>query len=315
MKYPACNFPLIDSKVLFKLINNKLEEQEPFSFIRLGDGEGVLLSINKESPDIDFNYLIDHIGLNESLFETVAKINKYMIMAVQAADVLGIRDDIINVKFDDDNFKLAPEIFVEKFKDNFKLRECEKNLGYPASRRISLLHHSLKNMHFEEQTQYCSSWAHYGFHLSGDLFRVLMKQDKIGLISSRSELCHRLEYIFDVEVDYWQIPDMYRDIKLDQLPRNYIEQLKKLLQEQFVEFPGMLFLIGGGFFGKLYCNLVKSQGGVALDVGSLLDAWVGIHSRPAVYDTLRLVGYDGYSVPNKLQLTVENINQLVNSHE
>jgi hypothetical protein len=27
-----------------------------------------------------------------------------------------------------------------------------------------------------------------------------------------------------------------------------------------IDFPGMLYLVGGGLYGKLYCQLIKSQG-------------------------------------------------------
>lgn len=315
MKYPTCNFLLRSAGELYKLIYNKLEQHEPFSFIRLGDGEGVLLSINKQSPEIDFNYLSEHLGPNKFLIDKVVDIKNSLIEAILEADVVGVRDDIVDVEFDDACFELAPEHFVEKFKKNFKLRECERNLGYAGTRRISLLYRSIRNIDFGAQIQYCSSWAHYDLQLSGNIFKILLKQNKIGLISSRSELCHRLENIFDIEVSYWDIPDMYRDLDHDQIPQNYLNRLEDLLHEQFTEFSGMLFLVGGGLYGKLYCNLIKSQGGIALDVGSLLDAWVGFHSRPSVYNSLMLMDYDGCSVPDKLLLTVENVNQLVNSHE
>ena len=43
--------------------------------------------------------------------------------------------------------------------------------------------------------------------------------------------------------------------------------------------PGVLFLIGGGLFGKIYCNVVREKGAVAIDIGSVFDALAGIPSR------------------------------------
>ena len=43
---------------------------------------------------------------------------------------------------------------------------------------------------------------------------------------------------------------------------------------------GELVLIGAGFLGKLYALRVKERGGIALDVGSLLDLWMGFVTRP-----------------------------------
>jgi hypothetical protein len=42
---------------------------------------------------------------------------------------------------------------------------------------------------------------------------------------------------------------------------------------------GQPFLIGAGVLGKIYCQRVKELGGVAIDVGSVIDAWAGVDSR------------------------------------
>lgn len=60
----------------------------------------------------------------------------------------------------------------------------------------------------------------------------------------------------------------------------------------------MLYLVVGGLYGNLYCQLIKAQGGLALDLGSLFDAWLEIPSRPTVYRAL----YDTNTVPNSLCL-------------
>ena len=39
--------------------------------------------------------------------------------------------------------------------------------------------------------------------------------------------------------------------------------------------PGQLWLVGAGMLGKLYCTAIRRGGGVAIDVGSLMDLWSG----------------------------------------
>jgi hypothetical protein len=46
-----------------------------------------------------------------------------------------------------------------------------------------------------------------------------------------------------------------------------------------VPFPGAVFLVGAGMLGKIYCDIIKQRGGIAIDVGSVFDAWDGIMSR------------------------------------
>jgi len=101
---------------------------------------------------------------------------------------------------------------------------------------------------------------------------------------------------------------MFRDIPRGNDVPNYVEQLENILsQKQLVEFPGMLYLVGGGLYGKLYCQLIKSQGGIALDLGSLFDAWLGIPSRPTVYRAMYNIKEGEKEVPSTLLLTARNI--------
>jgi hypothetical protein len=40
--------------------------------------------------------------------------------------------------------------------------------------------------------------------------------------------------------------------------------------------PGRLFLVGAGILGKIYCNAIRQRGGVAVDVGSVMDLCGGL---------------------------------------
>ena len=41
-------------------------------------------------------------------------------------------------------------------------------------------------------------------------------------------------------------------------------------------FPGAVFLVGAGALGKIYCQWIKERGGIALDIGSMCDAWAEV---------------------------------------
>lgn len=43
--------------------------------------------------------------------------------------------------------------------------------------------------------------------------------------------------------------------------------------------PGILFLVGAGLFGKIYCDVARQAGAVAIDIGSVFDGWAGVQSR------------------------------------
>ena len=57
-----------------------------------------------------------------------------------------------------------------------------------------------------------------------------------------------------------------------------------------VPYRGAVFLVAGGLLGKIYCHRIRELGGIALDIGALADAWVGINTRGTVLDaSLRTV--------------------------
>jgi hypothetical protein len=45
---------------------------------------------------------------------------------------------------------------------------------------------------------------------------------------------------------------------------------------------GKLVIVGAGYLGKWLTGLAKARGGVALDLGSIVDYWVGIRTRSYV---------------------------------
>lgn len=307
MKHPFCDITLKNEQEISKVISCKLDMGEPLSLIRLGDGEGLLLSISDQSTETDFRYLAGHLGAKGMDLDYLLPLKNRLIQSIKGADIIGIRDDIIDVAFNPENFSLSHDDFLEAFRREFRLRQVERNLDYHGSRRIALLHKSLSDMDLSEGTQFCSAWFQYDYHNAGEIFKVLEQQDRIGLISCRPRLPGLLEELFDISVNFHEIPDRFRDISLQKDAPDYVEQLESVLKQNLVEFPGMLYLVGGGLYGKLYCQLVKSQGGIALDLGSLFDAWLGIPSRPAVYRSMYESGANEIDVPSSLLLTRENI--------
>ena len=311
MKYPACNFTLKSVHEVARLISAKQKDGDPFSLIRLGDGEGLLLSISGQSTEADFKYLTGHLGKKGVDFDYLLNLKDRLIQSIKGADIIGVRDDIVNVEFAPDDFSLPPDNFLESFRTNFRLRDVEKNLDYHGSRRIAFLHKSLSNLNLSDASQFCSAWFHYDYHNSGDVFKILRQQERIGLVSCRSHLPGLLEELFDISVRFHEIPGMFRDISSEKPVHDYVDQLENVLSQQLVEFPGMLYLVGGGLYGKLYCQLIKSQGGMTLDLGSLFDAWLGVPSRPTVYRAMFDALPGKKAVPSELRLTAKNIEHLI----
>ncbi|MEO8926169.1 MAG: hypothetical protein ABI306_03305 [Caulobacteraceae bacterium] len=54
--------------------------------------------------------------------------------------------------------------------------------------------------------------------------------------------------------------------------------------------PGEVFLVAAGFLGKIYCEIVRQKGGVAIDIGSLADYWMGFATRRYRLEQLSEIG-------------------------
>jgi hypothetical protein len=167
-------------------VSDALELDLPYSLIRLGDGEGLLLSISDDSPEADLEYLVGHLGGKGKDLESLLYLKNRLISSIRDADFIGVRDDIIDVKFEPANFSLPHVDFLEKFRMNFRLREFEKTLGYHGSRRIAFLHKGLGDLELNDNSQFCSAWIHYAYHNTGELFKLLEQQARVGIISCRT---------------------------------------------------------------------------------------------------------------------------------
>lgn len=65
---------------------------------------------------------------------------------------------------------------------------------------------------------------------------------------------------------------------------HFPEVFDRIMAEIVVPRPGAVFLVAGGLLGKLYCDRIKQHGGIALDIGAAADAWMGFNTRGVVLD-------------------------------
>jgi hypothetical protein len=107
---------------------------------------------------------------------------------------------------------------------------------------------------------------------------------RLGLIGCRP-IAEAIKSAFGIgEVHFWPVPQESQHQALaggNSVPfsvPHWPDRYRQIMQELQVE-RGQPFLVGAGHLGKAYCDLVKRKGGIAIDVGSLMDAWAGVPSR------------------------------------
>lgn len=116
--------------------------------------------------------------------------------------------------------------------------------------------------------------------LDGFLQSTLTGIEFLGLVTARDVrgvVRHMLEPRRSV---WYRVPEQALFSYEPHLPRHVPELFDFLCASIEVPFPGALFLVGAGPCGKVYCDVIKRRGGIAIDIGSVFDLWAGRLTRP-----------------------------------
>jgi len=279
---------MLSSKEVSRLIFDAVSVGRPFSLVRIGDGEGAVLLHGKVSATAeDRTYFEGHFGAGFPQ-ETLEVFSRRLREAVSNADIVGIRDDIWNAERTTQPVSLNDADFEEKFRSLLKLRPIEKDISGHALRRFYGIYRWLRE-EMPDGPQVCSAWI--SFHLGMDRFweKLFRMKRRISVINCSPTLPGRLAKDLGLEVEHIRVPDLDRERSQwgdDHGERIFPESYERVISTLDKRQDGKLFLIGAGVPGKAYADFIKQRGGIALDVGGLMDAWDGRATRPAVFATM-----------------------------
>lgn len=233
-------------------------ERMPFSIIRLGDGEGWVMGYPEHVSAAQLGGIwrtwFGHAGYQDT---QVATLQESLRTACLAADIVGI-----------------PEV--------------EANLSSDFGRVAPLL---ARDGWLGPETSLCHSGFHLWFQRYGWYDGLLSGLPEIGVIGPR-DLTRVFLDRFGIERVYWlpTPPEMrFADLseaEIAALTRRNVhlttrcpELLDHDIPRLMRQRPGLVVLIGAGILGKLYCARVRALGGVAIDLGSMMDLWAGLKTR------------------------------------
>jgi hypothetical protein len=223
-------------------LERRLAEGGPFALIRLGDGEGRLLGypelVDKTELDTSLQFWFGRTDFDPVALEALAV---ELRAATLAADVLAL-PRAAQLQVPEWRAVLAP---VERF-------------GLLAHRPL------------------LTDTAIHRYLQIGLFYRELLEGLPFcGLIGCR-DLAAQITRVFQIpRVAQYLVPGENKfpgPRGCEHYPARFLE-LRETLS---VPFPGAVFLVGAGALGKIYCHWIKQRGGVALDIGSICDAWAGV---------------------------------------
>jgi hypothetical protein len=240
----------------------------PASCLRLGDGEGNLLG----ACDGEFRDLQRlsaqkaaemHLG-HWLPGQALESLSRATFEAVANADVIGVPCDV-RIQ------RLHPSIKEGRRAKRFDIRGACGSIN-----ALRYAHKALSSATPDRVITNC--WFHRD--LLPHYKDILRGTRKLGFIGCHPELPERLRTAFGAEdVDYFPVPNQVSNTGIRPAPPHYPDVFEKVIQSLNVIGRGQVVLVAAGVLGKIYCNRVKECGGIALDIGSVADVWMGARAR------------------------------------
>ena len=265
--------PLETYGVALKIIEH-IKKKIPLSLIRLGDGEGNFLEYEEwqEFQEAD-RQAIQKVwwGNTKINHDEWQKIQDDYLLAIQNTDILGIPGPHkfcracqyqAEVKYQNKSFRGIVAIIDNLLRAKDELTQNQKS------------ELTLTSCHIHSQLEIWGLWP-----------LILHQIHDCSVISCHEQISQFLLEKYGVRVSkLYKIPSEYKfsdlfDYQDQQEKPHYPDCFQKICSEITVNYPGEVFLVAAGFLGKIYCNIIKKKGGIALDIGSIVDYWLDYKTR------------------------------------
>lgn len=266
--------PDLDPDGVLQAVNEALAQKRGFALVRLGDGEGSFMFIS-DRDEAEFECL--H-AFNRNQFATIwyggnpPENDPALRSTLFAVNQTATWADVVGVPYD---------TWIEH---EYRILSCRGIFGL-----VNVFRGLAPGL---SHGAFCQQNIALAMALDGRLESLLTGRQSLGLISCHHELPSALQRRFGVgEVEFYKLPaekgraDIFGK-KADGI--HFPDAYRKTLAALEKPHNGRLFLVAGGILGKFYCKKIKEFGGVALDIGSVADAWMGAQSRTGFPDTLVL---------------------------
>jgi hypothetical protein len=259
----------VNATATAKLIFQAVKQRKPLSLIRLGDGEARFLIFCEnnashvisapERTAIGHSILWNWFGQDAKSIpqEAYKDIYDRLINSVRNADILGRTD-------------------------SKRLAKDTRHFGFLAYMEERVDELSPRHQAF------ANAFINTSLHEENFYKSLFEKIDFIGAIGPHPDLAEAIAKKFKIASHKsYVIPGEMRLPNREGL-RNGVDHYpavyNSILETLEVPFKGAVYLVAGGLLGKIYCDRVKQLGGIALDIGSIADVWMGFNTRPGQYD-------------------------------
>jgi hypothetical protein len=243
--FPTWLFDRVTLRTVVERMELALQARTGFSLVRLGDGEGPILCWPAHQlPGELATVLSTWFGRSDLPAADLQVMADGLRQAVRSADVLGLPT----------RYQLTKSPRYEMVLDGIERHElCSAS------------------------QLFADSGVHFYLQWSGALAHFLRGLDHVGVIGCR-DIGPQIAEAFSLgSVRTYLVRGEHHHPGLVS-EAHWPDGFNRVIEQLDVR-PGMAFLVGAGVLGKIYCDRIKARGGIALDMGSILDSWANIPSR------------------------------------
>lgn len=267
--------PWANSPSLLGVLKRAIADRKPFSMIRLGDGEGRFLGFPVYfSPD-----QVCSQGLRYQFGkEAVEEIKRRNLEHGIELAALEIRNMIVEAMHDADVIGVPAPVH---------LKLDEQTPGPLMTAKLAFLAAGLcaeSDIRRLGPAKVFDTYVFRPFARAGMFDELLTGLPYLGIVC-HTDITPLISGRFKIkDAVHVKIPG-HAAFSASRCATHYPDGYKEVMAAIRVPSPGAVFLVGAGYLGKAYCRKIKALGGVAIDVGSIFDSWIGSGRTEAVADS------------------------------
>ena len=241
-------------------ILNHLEDcikyKKSFSHIRFGDG-GIKFLHAILYKDMDqLNIIVKKEGLPTDEFVQIFELWGYYARNADYID--------------------TPEVYFTQYFWN-RMRSAKKSITQKTEQRLKMWKELYSRSEFDNKN-YCNPESNYLMILRREEKKNLvdmMKGRKVALITARPEVSRSLE---GYDVDIIEIAGHYHNQY-----ENSFKKVVGIIENTANNYD--FWMVAAGELGRLYSGIIKESGGRTVDIGFVVEFWLGqsIHPRLSVF--------------------------------
>ncbi|MGU3537394.1 glycosyltransferase [Methylobacterium sp. A54F] len=252
-------------------------QRQPFSLIRLGDGEGNFLAYPEAQAwhahgDREATQRI-WWGEPRLAASEATRMSEALQEAVRDADIVGIPDPA----------RLVAGLPLPCPEDPYATGHDMRGLLVILDHLVRAARQSAEIGLFRPEQLLTSCHIHADLAAFGLYEALFAEIGSVAVLTCHTSLAERLRIRFGLTVTRTILIPHER--KYGSVfgyaagEQHYPDAFERLRETLAPTHPGEVVLVAAGFLGKLYCHWIRSRGGIALDVGSIVDHWCGFNTR------------------------------------